>query len=252
MSRADLKIGERGFAEYGEGETGEETWRACESSIAGDPRCWLFLHRKGAPEDDPGGSLHLSVEQVQQLVSHLEDAIDPDQIIMVGGGNCTYGMRWEVTGGSACSGPSKLVVHGKYQGSDVEHRGSLTLTEEVVRDVVRALRRFLEDAADPEHWKNAPSYQETWRQPDSKELSLGSLIEEVCEELALGNMDDARGTHVLKGNFARALIAACVEWPKILENPEFGGSLEDLVCDELELNRAEFKQLFPDGAKKAE
>lgn len=241
MSRADLKMGDRGFAEYGEGEHGEETWRVCESSIAGDPQCWLFLKKKDAPEEDQGGSLHLNVEQALQLGVDLQAVVDPKNVLEVSVGRCTYGMRWEATGGF--SEAPKLVVHGKYAGSDVEHRGSLTLTKEVVRDVVRALRRFLEDAADPGHWKNAPSYAEVWRQPDWK-LTLGTMIEDVCESIAQCELGNENGASVIKAHVARALIDACTEWPTTLDNPEFGGSLEDLICDSLDLEHEEFKKLF--------
>lgn len=86
-SRADLKLNERGFAEYGSGEcTHGIAWRVVESSIAGDPRAYLFtdgVTQGGGPaaEREVRGHLHLTVEQANELIAHLQrfvrDARDP-------------------------------------------------------------------------------------------------------------------------------------------------------------------------------
>lgn len=163
MSRDDLEYTARGFAIYGRGAcTKENPWRVQESSIAGDPRCWLIVQQ--GVGDGEGGTLHLNLAQTRQFVTHLEKFIR-DRIAVYGEGVCSYGIKWRLQDEPGSEPLCFLQISGRLQGGGPirDEDGKLWLNREQAKLLQAHLERFLTDSGDAGHWKNDPAYIAIWR-----------------------------------------------------------------------------------------
>jgi hypothetical protein len=168
-----MKKNNRGFAEYGEGvDTDGNTWRVVESSIAGDPHCWIFIERTG---QESYGSLHLHFKQVEELISQIGKFPHPnprsDGAHVYGSGTCRYKINWELRDTSVGQARLELKVGGVTPGGGtVEERrkeGYLLLSVEQVVALKQHLQDFLEHSMGSDHWKNSGRYRKMWREGDN-------------------------------------------------------------------------------------
>lgn len=168
------KFSDRGFGEYGEGiDTHGFKWRVKESSIAGDPHCWLFV------EDDRSrpGSLHLHYTQVLVLIEQIAkfpDAnADPHGVHSYGSGICRYGVKWELRDVSSDLPRLGIRLEGVISGGGpVEERtvnSRLFLSVEQAATLKLHFEAFIEHALGEDHWKNSESYRRTWREGEGSE-----------------------------------------------------------------------------------
>lgn len=179
MTEPEVTFTDRGFALYGTGVDMRGTqWRIQESSIAGDPHCWLFTDAN--PSQPRHGSLHLHYNHVVILVGQLHQALAeesaPDRVF--GEGTCRYGIAWKVYLHRFARRATRKDVSNDVRrvgltlkgvmsgGGSLEERivdDRLVLSPEQLKALRSQLELFLRHSSSPEHWKNSPDYMTNWR-----------------------------------------------------------------------------------------
>lgn len=140
----------RGFEQFGEGvDTHGFQWTVRESSLVGEPHCWLFIQGNRSRS----GALHLHYTQVQRLVEQLARFPDPLGMHSYGTGTGHHGITWELSDASTSQPRLGMQVEGVLKGKEPKEErtinGRLVLSVEQAAALQLHLRAFLHSMFEP-------------------------------------------------------------------------------------------------------